>query len=164
MPTEAEHARRGAAGRRSRPATPEEALERARGHARAAAGEALAALHALLDAATLATSGRPSDGHGLVGPVARVLGGLAADLGAGVGEGAEPLLAALAEALDAEIARWERRAVDDPDARAVLRAFLGVRELLWEFGVRPAARPSGPRPRRRPQAPASQGARAPLEG
>jgi hypothetical protein len=46
------------------------------------------------------------------------------------------LLAAIAEALDAEIARWELRAQDDADARAVLRAFLGMRELLWEFGVR----------------------------
>ena len=43
----------------------------------------------------------------------------------------------LAEALDLEIERWERRAREDPDARAVLRAFLGVRELLWELGIRP---------------------------
>ena len=43
------------------------------------------------------------------------------------------------DALDAEIARWETKARQDADARAVLRAFLGVRELLWELGMRPSA-------------------------
>ncbi|MDZ7632890.1 MAG: hypothetical protein U5K74_16510 [Gemmatimonadaceae bacterium] len=33
----------------------------------------------------------------------------------------------------------EMRARHDPEARAVLRAFLGVREILWEFGLRPRA-------------------------
>ena len=46
------------------------------------------------------------------------------------------MLAKLAEALDGEIARWEIRARDDAEARSVLRAFLGLRELLWEFGIR----------------------------
>ena len=53
--------------------------------------------------------------------------------------GGEALVAALADALDAEIARWQARSTEDPDARAVLRAFLGLRELLWELGVRPRA-------------------------
>jgi hypothetical protein len=44
--------------------------------------------------------------------------------------------AEIAEALDAEIARWEERAKHDADARSVLRAFLGLREVLWELGVR----------------------------
>jgi hypothetical protein len=47
------------------------------------------------------------------------------------------LLRSIAEALDAEVARWQARAESDPEARAVLRAFLGLRELLWEFGIRP---------------------------
>jgi len=49
-----------------------------------------------------------------------------------------------AVALDAEIARWEKRAAADGDARAVLRAFLGLRELLWEVGVRPRPEPAAP--------------------
>ena len=32
--------------------------------------------------------------------------------------------------------RWEERARDDSDARSVLRAYLGMREILWELGVR----------------------------
>jgi hypothetical protein len=46
---------------------------------------------------------------------------------------AEPL----AEALELEIKRWELRSSTDADARVVLRAFLGLRELLWELGMRP---------------------------
>jgi hypothetical protein len=46
----------------------------------------------------------------------------------------------VAAALDAEIARWEASSRDDPEARAVLRAFLGVREILWEVGLRPLTR------------------------
>ena len=41
----------------------DEALERARRHALAAAGEAASALRALVDAASLAASGAPSDAH-----------------------------------------------------------------------------------------------------
>jgi hypothetical protein len=127
------------------------ALARARGHARAALAEALRALEALLDAATLATGGEPAQTHRRLGPLARTLEGLAGDLDGS--SRSRPLLAAVAEALDAEIARWELRARDDADARAVLRAFLGLRELLWEFGVRrpesaAAASPAGARPGR----------------
>jgi len=116
-----------------------QALARAGDHARAALGEVLRAVGALLDAASLATSGAPAETRRVIGPLARTLEDLAVGL-AGSGEDARPLLAAVAEALDAEIARWELRARDDADARAVLRAFLGLRELLWEFGVR---RPDG---------------------
>jgi hypothetical protein len=144
------------------PATAEEALARAARHTRAALAESLCALHALLDAASLAASGRPAEGRRLLGPLARGLEGLAGDLDAAAGGGSGSLLLAIAEALDAEIARWEARARDDADARAVLRAFLGLRELLWEFGVRRPeapgrgpvrarpgrARPAGPRVQR----------------
>jgi hypothetical protein len=125
-----------------------EALARARRHARLALAEALAAVHALLDAGALAARGEASDAQPVLGTLARLLEELRARLEAGAPAGGEPLLAALAEALDAEIARWEARARDDADARAVLRAFLGVRELLWEFGVRPSAGSGGARPAR----------------
>ena len=137
------------------PATLEEALARAREHGRLALAETLTTLQALLDAAALAGSGRPLQAHRQLAPLARLLEGLASDLARRGGDGPEPLLASIAEALDAEIARWEQRARDDLDARAVLRAFLGLREILWEFGVRPGPqrarqRPAGPRIQRVP--------------
>jgi hypothetical protein len=125
--------------------TAAEALERARAHARSAAGEALASLHALLDAASLAASGRPSEFHGLLGPLAKLLEGLAEQLGHHGEPVGVPILEAITEALDAEIARWEDRAQEDPEARAVLRAFLGLREVLWEFGVRRGGQNGGGR-------------------
>lgn len=128
------------------PESAEQALARAAHHARAAGAELVAALRALLDAASLAASGQPGE-DGRLAPLALVLdeiqGLLTPDVGAGT------LAAAIAEALDAEIARWEERGSDDPDARAVLRAFLGLRELLWEMGVRADAGRAGPRKRGR---------------
>ena len=126
------------------PASAEQALANAAEHARAALAEALSAVRALLDAASLATSGQPAQTRRLLGPLARILEGLAADLQGAGGESSLPLVSAIAEALDVEIERWELRARDDADARAVLRAFLGLRELLWEFGVR---RPGAADPR-----------------
>lgn len=122
----------------SSPRSVGEAIARARNHARLAAAETLAALRALLDAAALAASGTPSAELRGVAGLSQRLGELDAALRHGSG-GAEALVAALAGALDAEIARWEARGADDPDARAVLRAFLGLREVLWELGVRPPA-------------------------
>ena len=118
-----------------------EALARARDHARLAAAEGVAAFRALLDAAALAASGAPSgEVAGLAGLSER-LAELDAALREGTG-GANALVGALAAALDSEIARWEERSADDGEARAVLRAFLGLRELLWELGVRAPAQPS----------------------
>jgi hypothetical protein len=141
-------------------------MARARAHAGTAAAETLRALESVLDAATLATGGAPAAGHPVFGQVARVLDGLAAELSPGSQAGSASLLAAVAEALDLEIARWEKRAREDPDARGVLRAFLGLRELLWEFGVRPeppepatarASEPErSPRRRRKPGGPRVQ--------
>jgi hypothetical protein len=141
--------------REAPPATLEEALARAREHGRLALAETLTAIQALLDAAALAGSGRPLRAHRQLAPLARVLEGLASDLARRGGDSPEPLLASIAEALDVEIARWEKRARDDLDARSVLRAFLGLREILWEFGVRPGPkrarkRPAGPRIQRVP--------------
>ena len=50
------------------------------------------------------------------------------------------LLDGATTALDAEIARWETRSRRDPEARTVLRVFLGLREVLWELGVRESSR------------------------
>jgi hypothetical protein len=123
-----------------------EALARAREHARLAAAEGLAAFRLLLDAGALATAGTPSaEVDGLAGLTARL-----AELDAALREGtsANALVGALAAALDTEIGRWEERSADDAEARAVLRAFLGLRELLWELGVRaPAHRGEAPRAR-----------------
>jgi hypothetical protein len=146
-----------------------EALDQARHHGRAAIANVLAAIHALLDAAALATAGEPARAHRLFAPLAGLLEGLEADLGATPDDASQPLLASIADALDAEIARWEALAEADSDARAVLRAFLGLRELLWEFGVRrksdasggTAPDESGAAARRRPR---SRVQRVPVEG
>jgi hypothetical protein len=113
----------------------DEALARARRHAKSAVAEALEALRALLDAASLATSGAPAADNALFESVdrwiARASRGWASEGGLSDGIAAE-----IATALDQEIARWEERAKHDDDARPVLRAFLGLREVLWELGVR----------------------------
>jgi hypothetical protein len=119
-----------------------EALGRAQRHARFALAETLAAIHALLDAASLSISDKPAKSHSLLSPVAAFLEAISAQLDGGDGREAVTLLHSIAAALDEEIARWETRAETDPDARAVLRAFLGLRELMWEFGVRREATPS----------------------
>jgi hypothetical protein len=130
----------------------------------------LRALEALLDAASLAAGGELAASRRALGPLARALDAVAADLEASSRDGSLPLLAAVAEALDAEISRWELRANEDPDARAVLRAFLGLRELLWEFGVRRAENGeatggSGVRSRRAPARRARRRVqRVPVEG
>jgi hypothetical protein len=141
------------------PRTAPEALTRAARHARLAAAEALAAWRALVDAGALLATGGPSARVRGLGGVSRLTLELEAALRGGTAAGGEALVRALAEALDAEIARWEARSVEDPDARAVLRAFLGLRELLWEVGVRVPAEaaaapdPAGPRMRPEPRRP-----------
>ena len=50
-------------------------------------------------------------------------------------------------AIDAEINRWEQRSRTDPDARLVLRAFLGMRGLLWEVEIRSDDAGGPPEPR-----------------
>ena len=119
------------------PKTVEAALARAAQHGRRAASEALLAARALLDALSLSLHGASADERRILGLAARTLDDLSDALAGG---GARPgVLSAVAGALDVEIARWEARARHDTDARAVLRAYLGLREILWELGVRPAA-------------------------
>ena len=55
------------------PGSAEEALGRARQHARGAVAETLQALHALLDAATLASGGIPAAEHPWVAQFAQML-------------------------------------------------------------------------------------------
>jgi hypothetical protein len=144
-------------------------LARALGHARVAAGEAALAARALLDAASLGTTGVPAEGHESLRGALRWLETLAAN--AGESEGRR-WLDALGAALDAEIARWESRSRTDPEARGVVRAFLGLRELLWELGLRgaPPAPPAetkqrAPRPRPKPRRSAARRLeRVPIEG
>jgi hypothetical protein len=123
--------------------TLDEALARARRHAKNALAESLEAVRALLDAAALATSGASSGEHPVFARADAWIRHTSAGLSNARGLPAD-LGAALADALDAEIGRWEERAHVDDDARAVLRAFLGLREMLWEVGVRPtSARSAG---------------------
>jgi hypothetical protein len=163
-------------GEAAPPESAAEALARARRHTHSAIAEALAAIRALLDASSLALTGEASAANAILGPLARILEGLRAefDENATTGEAAA-LLRSIAEALDAEIARWEKRAETDPEARSVWRAFLGLRELLWEFGIRresdasgsgetskPAARKKGRSTSTRPKKPRVQ--RVTVEG
>ncbi len=167
---EHERTRRAGSGA-ERPQSVDAALALAARHGRNALAEALLAGHALLDAASLALTGRPATqasdlagGNEAVRALARLVGGLddlAEKLRADDADGTRRLVDALLDALDSEIGRWETQARSDPDARAVLRAFLGLRELLWELGLRPEAAaepastaPPTPRPKRRRKDPA----------
>lgn len=118
----------------------EEALHRARVHLQRATLEGLEAARALVQAA-MATGGlSDASGNSWVGDIQRNLEELIAGLRENGSFSLPPALAKpLAEALDVEIKRWELRSSTDPDARVVLRAFLGLRELLWEFGMRHGA-------------------------
>jgi hypothetical protein len=164
---------------RERPEPPPEtvgaALARARQHGRAAAAEALAMVRALIEAASLAASGRPSETSRLLGPLTKLLEALGNELGRDAGDGSSPVLDSIAGAIDDEIALWEERARDDTEARTVLRAFLGLREILWEFGVRRSSdaegadsdEPPRPPPPSRRTAEKSRGARiqrVPVQG
>ncbi len=144
MPTNDRSRGRTRQGDAAPPVSAAEAFARARRHAYSAIAEALAAVRALLDASSLALSGEASANNALLGPIARILERLRAEFDGGAATGeAGALLRSIAEALDAEIARWETRTETDPEARAVLRAFLGLRELLWEFGIRRESDQSG---------------------
>jgi hypothetical protein len=154
-----------------------EALNRARLHGRAAAAESFAAVRALIDAAALTSGGRASDASRLLGPIAKLFESLGNELGVNAMDSSTRVLESIASAIDEEIAVWEERARTDTEARTVLRAFLGLREVLWEFGVRranpttgrgaadrnqPGARPRTETPRPAPTRPRVQ--RVPVQG
>jgi hypothetical protein len=117
------------------PSTAAEALAEARRHGQRAAAECALALRALLDAATLVARGEPA-ASGRFAPLADALERVSAWLGEGGDRSGEAVLRALADGLDAEIARWEAKSREDPEARSVLRAFLAVREVLFEMSTR----------------------------
>ena len=114
----------------------DEAVGRAREHLRRATLEGLEAATALLEAASSvsrtgpATEGISAD---LLRGIERILHGLRSN---GRFAFPEAVTGPLEEALAREIARWEIRSKSDQAARPVLRAFLGLRELLWELGMR----------------------------
>lgn len=127
----------------------EAAFVRARGHLRRSTLEGLEAARALIQAAILSSGVTSASRDSIVGGLQRGL----EELIAGFRENAtfvfpSALGEPLAEALETEINRWEKRSQTDPDARPVLRAFLGLRELLWELGLRrdepPRNTPPGP--------------------
>ena len=138
------------------PVRVEEALRRSAQHARNAVAEALLAAQALLDAVALATTGRAASAsqtsesgrnrNDVLGALADRIARVAQDLRGEEPDLPESWTRAVLEALDHEIERWETRSRNDPDARAVLRAFISLREILWEFGLRGSteARNSGP--------------------
>ena len=134
------------------PQSVDDALQRAREHALLAAAEGLAAARALLDAASLATTGQPLADSGTFGLLSRGLDDLERALSGGAGAYSPPL-EALLDALEREIERWQARAENDRDARAVLRAFIGLREILWEMGVRRGDSPAPPSRGERPAEP-----------
>jgi hypothetical protein len=123
-------------------------LLRARKHLRRATLEGFEAASALLEAALRASARYPAAPDSLVGEVLGTLDQLIARARQG-GEFhlPEALTSPLSQAIDAEIARWEKRSQTDSDARPVLRAFLGLRELLWEFGVRGSETGDAPKER-----------------
>lgn len=116
------------------PESVEEALARARRHGRAAASEGLAALQALLEAGAL-SAGRAVD-EGSLATLRDTLARVRRWLDPEGGRDAASVLDGVSQALDEEIQRWEEKSKDEPDARTILRAFLAVREVVWEFTSR----------------------------
>lgn len=115
----------------------EEALHRARTHLQRATLEGLEAARALVQAGMHTSGLARATGDSWVEKLQRSLEELIAELRENGSFSLPAVLAEpLAEALEVEIERWELRSSTDPDARVVLRAFLGLRELLWELGMR----------------------------
>ncbi len=151
-----------AGGGDTTPRSFEESLARAREHARIALAEAVLAARCMLDAASLGATGVPAEGHEALRRTAQWLDRAAAAASGGAHADVARWLETVSDALDAEVARWEARSRIDPDARAVLRAFLSVRELLWEFGLRRSPGSAQPHPESAPQARVAVPARRPL--
>jgi hypothetical protein len=134
----------------------DQAIARARVHVGNAARESVAAIAAILEAGGRASGLDPEQTERLAAEVARRFEAQVGRLREGALFPAS-LSKPLEEALAREIERWEKRSQRDPDARAVLRAFLGLRELLWELGLArdpeppeqaPDHSPSDPGPKR----------------
>lgn len=125
---------------------PGEALGRAAAHARRALSEALAALAALIEAGGRAALGPEAEKQEWLQPVLASLEGLRSSLEDADDRDARDLLASVHAAVDEQIRHWEGQSDQDPSARSVLRAFLALRELLWEFGARGPDEADSPAP------------------
>ena len=145
------------------PDTVEEALARGLQHARNSASEALLAARALMDALSILLADQPVARHAEpsspIAQVAEAIERWARTLRGPTEAPDSPGLPAILEAVEIEIARWQEKARTDADARTVLRAFLGIREILWEFGEQ-----SGPRIRPDEQRAAGRNPRAARAG
>lgn len=129
----------------------DDALGRARAHLQRAFLEGLEAATALVEAASIVRRDPGADGS-LMAEIVRGLDRAVRELRAAGRLDLPPgLLEPLEKALDAEIARWEARSKRDADARPILRAFLGLRELLFELTRSGAARSTAPRPNGAPR-------------
>ncbi|RIL06747.1 MAG: hypothetical protein DCC71_05600 [Proteobacteria bacterium] len=173
---------RNASHRTPPPRTVEDALERARRHGLAMLAEGAELVRSLADAASLAATGAPTESHAALTRALAWIDAAAEQARSASGRPGAAWLEAVSHALDDEIERWEERSRRDSEARSVLRAFLGVREILWEFGLRAeergdhdaerparaeqASAPDGPRPRapRTARRAAARVQRVPVEG
>ena len=120
---------------RRRPQSVEEALVQSRQHARLALSEVLRSVSCLIDAAALALGAgqNPILDTGwtaLVSAIDEVAGKLA---GVRVEETQADGVSEILTALEVEIARWKGRASQDEHAQAVLIAFMGLHEMVWEM-------------------------------
>ena len=130
----------------SRSTSVEEALGRAHRHTRHSLSEGLAAAASFIEAVSIAVGSESGESHHALTRLADRIEVWREAITRRGGLLSLPLAEGLLKALDAEVARWEVRARQDPDARAVMRAILGLREILWELGVRhPPASGSDPR-------------------
>ncbi len=137
-----------------------QSIGRAHQHTQRALSEAVSAARALLDVASLSIGGTPAASYPPLKEIAQAFDQLAASLaGDADAAGSGPLRAVL-EALEVQIATWEERSREDADARAVLRAFLGLREILWQLGLRPSPDPKARQRETRESPPRSKAGRS----
>lgn len=137
----------------------DEAIGRAREHLVRAVVEAVEAARALLEAIAAASGADASATGALLGDLRNALDRLIERLRSeGRLELPAALIAGIERTLAREIERWEALSKRDADARPVLRALLGLRELLWELGIRSpdpkppeTPEPTAPAPPRRPR-------------
>ncbi len=128
-----------------------QAFDRALQHAQLAMAEGVAGARALLDVASIGVLGEPAQSHRNLAELARTLDQIEAALSSEAPSFRNAALSTLLGAVDREVTRWEVRSQRDPEARAVLRAFLGMREVLWELGVRKPEPQERDSSRRRPR-------------
>ncbi|MEE3326049.1 MAG: hypothetical protein VX252_01805 [Myxococcota bacterium] len=121
----------------------EEALAQSRKHARMALSEVLRSISYLIDAAALGLGAGQnpildSGWTSLVGAIDETARKLA---GVQIHSTQEDRVAEILAALELEISRWEDRAHRDTHAQAVLLAFTGLREMIWEIRGAPGSPP-----------------------